>query len=142
MEFTLDDLRTGHIVKFRNGNFYFIIKGNSVFDSNLIGLPLAGGPTWTCFGGTRKDFCSDIDNNFNIVEVYSIENHMAGSTTLEKFSTMKEILFCKTETELEELLKDKCAILYRPPAKELTVSEISKLLGYTVKVVEEHKSED
>lgn len=136
MAFTLDDLRTGHIVEFRNGDFYFVIKGDSIFDSSLVGFALAGKSSWTAFGGTQKDFHSNIDNSLDIINVYSIENIEAHYTSIERFGIMKEILFCKTKAGLEKILKNKCVILYQSPAKKLTVSEISELLGYRVEIVE------
>lgn len=144
MAFTLDNLKTGHIIQFRNGDYHIVLKGDNIFNSNPVTLPLEKSSGWTALCGIQKDLHSIINKNFDIIKVYDIDSSKIFYTIPEKFRTMKEILFCETKESLEALLKDKCCkILYEEiPAKELTVSEISELLGYPVKIVREHESED
>lgn len=113
--FTVNELKPGMLVKLADGRYGLCIPINTGL--SIIGESLYGGETSILTAKLR--FRSDIYSNseYDIVEVYD--------------------LACSNRTDFFLPSDRKCLWKYGC-TKEMTIEEIEKELGYTVKIVKEH----
>ena len=117
-EFTKADLKTGMIIVNRKGVEYVVIKGmEHGFDSTKDAFMNISKHTWD-----GLDFyTNDLLNNNDMPEMDIMEVYLAPHP------------YCIQDIDYE---RDKRKLLWkREEVKELTVDEISELLGYKIKVV-------
>lgn len=117
-QFTLDDLRTGMLVVLRNGVKGVVIK-DMVSSYTTESLIVNGkDQVWETLHTYNKDLTTiDRDDQYlDIMEVWQLPHP-----------------YCMQDLEYKR--EDRKLLWKREEVKELTVEEISKLLGYPVKVV-------
>jgi len=102
------DLKTGMLVQFRNGNVFMVINDILVRDEG-----------WTSLGYFDEDLNSNSCNDFDIMKVSTVFN---GYLLMPK-NWNKEIL-------------NKNLLWEREETKKMTVSEIQKELGYKIEIIE------
>ena len=108
---SLNDIKSGYVCKLRNGKLYMCMRENQEEFNKVLAnqeTDIAG----SCYDNLDYRFCSSND----IIEVYGLANRFHSDPY--EISTYGRPLLYK-----------------RPEAKELTVKQISDLLGYEVKVV-------
>ena len=112
---TLDDLKTGMIVKTRNGNYYIIMRDFIDDGDVLAGLSCNNviSNTWTSLSSYNKDMTHPTIAFLDIMSVYASSAYSAD-----------------TPTKL---------IWERKEYKEVTMKEIEEKFGCKVKIVEEDK---
>lgn len=131
----LSELRTGHIIKTRNGRFYMLFKGDNVFGLADAFIGLSDNADCLFLDDFMSSFKSKDDNDYewDIVAVYEPD--------FSSCHTYRSMLKCLAHTVLK-WPDDHINNVYKESTKELTVSQVSKLLGYPVKIVREHETED
>lgn len=131
----LKELKTGHIIKTRNGRFYMLFKGDNVFGLADAFIGLSDDTNYLLLADFALNLKRKNDDEYewDIVKVYKPD--------FSGFHTRRDKLRCLAHTVLN-WPNDLMDNVYKESTKKLTVSEISKLLGYPVEIVEEHKSED
>lgn len=109
IDMTKKDLRSGMIIEIRKGyRFITIVKENGeIHFMNLDGI--------TCLGNCDllDDMTDSIDSNYDIVKIYKMSD------------TLKN---CKTTQDL---------IWERQEKREMTIAEIEKELGYSIKIIKD-----
>ena len=127
-EFTIDMLDTCHIVKFRNGHGGVIYKTKDndlivVYDNNG-GWDYVGCVLNNTLEGYSTISKQKMNKNYDVVEVYRIPDY--GFQYIRK-QTLKELIKNNLVTLIWE----------REEKKEMTIAEIEKELGYSIKIVKE-----
>lgn len=106
---TKSDLRSGMIVKTREGERYITIvkEDGEIHFINLDGT--------TCLGSCDllDDMTDNIDSDYDIIKIYKMD------TTLRNCKTTKDLIWERQEQ------------------KEMTIAEIEKELGYSIKIIKE-----
>ena len=112
---TLNDLKTGMIVKTRNGNSYIVMRDFIDAGDVLAGLSCSNiiSGTWTSLSNYNQDMTHPTRAFLDIVNVYASSVYSADTPT--------------------KLLWE------RKEYKEVTMSEIEEMFGCKVKIVEEDK---
>lgn len=115
---TKQDLKAGMVVECRCGRVYQVFRGierSILVDKDVI--INVNEDTWIGFDDIDDDLTTSFDHDFDIMKVYK-------SPTVSR--TTKPLNY-----------KNWDCVFERKEVKELTVSEIEKLLGYSVKIVKE-----
>lgn len=99
------DLKTGMVVEYRNGDRDMVLKDAGIFTDGEDGLLMSE---------FSDDLIHEVDRDHTIVKVYDAPADFLDYINLNASRTL---------------------IWQREEVKEMTVDEISKALGYTVKVV-------
>lgn len=107
------ELTENTIVVTRNGNEYLVVRDNS---GKLFGINSNGETYYSCFEYDENFCVKNKDSEFDIMKIYKVKVNSFDS--IFKLSLKQE------------------PIWERNQVKELTVKQISELLGYSVKVVE------
>lgn len=129
----LSELRTGHIIKTRGGRFYMLFGGKNIFGLYDVFIGLSEDTECLFLDEFDSDFQNKNGNpEWDIVAVYKPD--FSGCHT---YRNMLRRL-AHTVLNWPNGLIDN---VYKEPTKKLTVSEISKLLGYKVEIIEEEKGE-
>ena len=112
---TLDDLKTGMIVKIRNGNSYIVMRDFIDDGDVLAGLSCNNiiSDTWISLSAYNKDMTHPTFPNIDIMSVYASSVYSADTPT--------------------RLLWE------RKEYKEVTMQEIEDMFGCKIKIVEEDK---
>lgn len=127
----LSELRTGHIIKTRNGGFYMLFKGSNVFYLYDTFVGLSDNTDCLFLDDFNIDFKNKNDKSeWDIVAVYEPDFSHCG--------TYRGMLQCLAHTVLYWPAYNMNNI-YEEPTKKLTVSQVAKLLGYNVEIVKENK---
>ena len=115
MTYTLDDLKTGMIVKTKDGNSHIVMRDFIDEGDILAGLSHNNviSNTWISFSRYNKDMTHSALPNLDIMSVYASYTYSA--------DTPKRLLWERKEY------------------KEVTMSEIEEMFGCKVKIVEEDK---
>lgn len=133
--FTIKDLKTGHIIEMRDGDIYVFFKGKSVCSLTSDALfPLGSTDTWSSIEEGRNSFKCDITSTMDIIKVYEVKYD---GSIVGAYRDLVNILSCDNWQELKHKLQHKTKIVWEEGVKKLTVAEVSKLLGYKVEIVEE-----
>lgn len=116
MDFTFDDLRSGDVVEFRDHERYVILIDDTR-EVLIRGIGCRDGQkTWADFRGWNDDMTHPQFRNLDIMKV--LRTTKLNSAPWVASDSMMDVVFD------------------RDAPKELTVAEISQLLGYKVKVIE------
>lgn len=112
---TLDDLKTGMIVKTRNDNYYIIMRDFIDYGDILAGLSCNNviANTWTSLSSYNQDMTHPTLPNIDIMSVYASSAYSTDTPT--------------------KLLWE------RKEYKEVTMKEIEEKFGCKIKIVEEDK---
>ena len=112
---TLNDLKTGMIVKIRSGEYYIIMRDFIDYGDVLAGLSCNNiiSDTWISLSAYNKDMTHPTLPNIDIMSVYASYTYSA--------DTPKKLLWERKEY------------------KEVTMKEIEEKFGCKVKIVEEDK---
>lgn len=113
--FTKSDLKTGHVVEYRNGQRRLVV-GNALIDNK-------GNEANELTDATYKNDLTDIDDDklFDIIKVYEINPNFTGDLCDVLYNDSNLILIWEREE----------------PPKKMTVAEIEAALGHRVEVVSE-----
>lgn len=132
-KFTIKDLKTGHIVQMRDGDTYVFFKDESVcsLESNVL-CPLGSATSFSSIEKDRDTFKCSVSETWDIVKVYEVRR----TGTVETYRRLVDILSCSGKHELKRKLELETDVVWEEEAKKLTVAEVSRLLGYTVEIVE------
>lgn len=132
-KFTIKDLETGHIVQMRDGDTYVFFKDQSVCSlvSNVL-YPLGSTTTFSSIEKDRDTFKCGFSETLDIVKVYEMKR----TDTIDTYRRLVDILSCNGKQELERKLEFETNVVWEEEVKKLTVAEVSRLLGYTVEIVE------
>lgn len=115
MDFTFDDLRSGDVVEFRDHERYVIFIDDTR-EVLIRGIGCREGSTWADFRNWNDDMTHPTFRDLDIMKV--LRTTKLHSAPWGASDSMMDVVFD------------------REAPKELTVAEISQLLGYKVKVIE------
>ena len=114
MEITLRDLRTGYVVRFRNGECGLVLEYSSCRGGQLNIIVCAGNKAYK-FDQFKKDMTHVTDSKHDIIKVYR-PNHYPNIENLSDFS-------------------DSDLVWRRTNKRKMTVEEISRELGCDIEIV-------
>lgn len=143
-KFTKKDLKSGHVIETRNGKFFMFFDVGNAFTQQPVFIGLSETTNYMSYNRFTSDLSDYNSNEYDIVRVYEVGNLSNSGKTFR--DTLQHIFSCippnttKFNTNIPVYDTDsELNIVYkRTPPKELTISEISELLGYEVKIVKEH----
>ena len=115
------DLKTGMVVETRNGEKYLVMLNTDYKDMELINFK--GGYLPLYYYNSELIFAEQPFREFDIVKAYLVEN------------SIRWLLSNKERMEFKLIWERKEEV------KEMTVKEIEKELGYTVKIVRDKNEE-
>lgn len=111
LDFTKEDLKPGYLVRLKDGHLYMAMLSQN-------GLALNDRIGWVSTQNLDENLCDLSDDNFSIVEVYGYSKYEYKVLDLD--TSTRELLWKREEGK-----------------KEMTISEIEKELGYSIKIIKE-----
>lgn len=111
LEFTKEALKPGYLVRLKDGHLYMAMLSQN-------GLALNDRIGWVSTQNLDENLCDLSDDNFSIVEVYGYSKYEYKVLDLD--TSTRELLWKREEGK-----------------KEMTISEIEKELGYSIKIIKE-----
>lgn len=115
MSFTKKDLRSGDVIQNRIGEKFLVLKDVSG-EAEGVAIKIGNEYGWTRLASYTENMDSIFVQYMDVVKVFRVRSYAHQPWCIDE--------------------KDMDVVFDRNGIKELTVAEISKLLGYTVKVIE------
>jgi len=120
-QFTKKDLKIGYLVRHRNGTLKMVMPIQSGSPEKCLLVLVSSTGLWSELNAYSEDLiskCASSKGTLDVLEVYGYSEY---STTALEFNTSHRHLLWKREE----------------PKKEMTIADIEKELGYSIKIIKE-----
>ena len=121
-EFKKEDLRTGQVVKLRDGSFMLVLLGSKIYHSGEFTVDFYDIKDGSAM--TLKDYTDDLTYNFinndryDVVSVYEV--------------SLSSLI--RNSMDIENIEEIRC-IYERLPLRRMTIEQIEKELGYRIEII-------
>lgn len=115
MSFTKNDLRSGDVVETRSGD-KFLVLSDAQWPHYFRGVKINGVPRWIDLLDYAEDMTCESTRDLDIMKVWRVE--------------------CPDDQPWNMSTDDMELIFEREDIREMTMSELKRFLGFTVKIVE------